>query len=208
MSQTESVSLVSCIIFHIQCHFESLPRIWRVYVWFSLPVYEGLSKSFRTGSITKYTLTTINTRWEATQSVTAVKLTRMTHSIAIQLHLMAESFTICSSRSRWPVRKLLDIPSYGACTCGFLCLFIVIFCHRISFVYLCYFVRSVCTRGRCLQSNIWRILIKLGALYYVVLASRLLFFSEFLPSRLRSKNSKIDFFFNWLLQSLSDLGLP
>jgi hypothetical protein len=29
----------------------------------------------------------------------AVKLTRLTHKIAIQLHLVAESFTICSSRS-------------------------------------------------------------------------------------------------------------
>jgi len=37
------------------------------------------------------------------------KLTRLTHKIAIQLHLMAQSRTICSSRSRRPVRKLLDI---------------------------------------------------------------------------------------------------
>jgi hypothetical protein len=41
-----------------------------------------------------------------------VKFTRMTHKIAIQLHLVAESCTICSSRSRRPVRKLLDTPSY------------------------------------------------------------------------------------------------
>jgi hypothetical protein len=40
------------------------------------------------------------------------KLTRLTHKITIQLHLVAESFTICSSRSRRPVRKLLDTPSY------------------------------------------------------------------------------------------------
>jgi hypothetical protein len=32
--------------------------------------------------------------------------------IVIQLHLVAESCTICSSRSRRPVRKLLDTPSY------------------------------------------------------------------------------------------------
>jgi hypothetical protein len=32
------------------------------------------------------------------------KLTRLTHKIAIQLHLVAESCTICSSRSRRPVR--------------------------------------------------------------------------------------------------------
>jgi hypothetical protein len=41
----------------------------------------------------------------------AAKLTRLVHKIAIQLHLMAESCTICSSRSRRPVRKLLDTPS-------------------------------------------------------------------------------------------------
>jgi hypothetical protein len=40
--------------------------------------------------------------------VMAAKLTRLTHRIAIQLHLVAESYIICSSRSRWPVRKLLD----------------------------------------------------------------------------------------------------
>jgi hypothetical protein len=40
------------------------------------------------------------------------KLTRLTHKIAILLHLMAESCTICSSRSRRPVRKLLDSSSY------------------------------------------------------------------------------------------------
>jgi hypothetical protein len=40
------------------------------------------------------------------------KLTRLTHRIAIQLNLVAESCTICSSRSRQPVRKLLDTPSY------------------------------------------------------------------------------------------------
>jgi hypothetical protein len=42
----------------------------------------------------------------------AVELTRLTHIIAIQLHLLSESCTICGSRSRWPVRKLLDTPSY------------------------------------------------------------------------------------------------
>jgi hypothetical protein len=40
------------------------------------------------------------------------KLTRLTHKIGIQLHPVAESCTICSSRSRWPVRKLLDTLSY------------------------------------------------------------------------------------------------
>jgi hypothetical protein len=44
----------------------------------------------------------------------AAKFTRLTHKIAIQLHVVAESCTICSSRSRWPVRKLLDTPSYSS----------------------------------------------------------------------------------------------
>jgi hypothetical protein len=38
----------------------------------------------------------------------AAKLT----NIAIQLQLVAESYTICSSRSGQPVRKLLATPSY------------------------------------------------------------------------------------------------
>jgi len=41
------------------------------------------------------------------------KLTRMIHKIVIQLHLVVESYTICSSHSRWPVQKLLDTPSYN-----------------------------------------------------------------------------------------------
>jgi hypothetical protein len=31
--------------------------------------YEGISKSFRNESVTKYTLTTVSTRWEATQVI-------------------------------------------------------------------------------------------------------------------------------------------
>jgi hypothetical protein len=45
--------------------------------------YEGVSKSIRTESITKYTLTTINTRWEATEMFMAAKLTRLTHKVVI-----------------------------------------------------------------------------------------------------------------------------
>jgi hypothetical protein len=45
-----------------------------------------------------------------TQRVMAAKLTRLTHKIAIQLHL--ESCAICSSRSMRPVQKVLDTPSY------------------------------------------------------------------------------------------------
>jgi hypothetical protein len=67
--------------------------------------YEGTSKSFRTESITKKITTTINTRREATQRIMAAKLTRLTHKIAIQLLLVAESCTIYSYRSRRPVRE-------------------------------------------------------------------------------------------------------
>jgi hypothetical protein len=42
----------------------------------------------------------------------AAKLTRLTHKIAIQLYLLAETWTVCSSHSRRPVRKFLDTPSY------------------------------------------------------------------------------------------------
>jgi hypothetical protein len=42
----------------------------------------------------------------------AAKVTKLTHKIATQLHLVAESCTICSSRSRRPVRKLLDTTTY------------------------------------------------------------------------------------------------
>jgi hypothetical protein len=75
-------------------------------------IYECVSKSLRTESIAKYTTTTTNTRRVATQRVMAAELTRLTHKIATQLYLVAESCTICSSRSRRPVRKLLDLPSY------------------------------------------------------------------------------------------------
>jgi len=40
------------------------------------------------------------------------KLTRLTHKIVILLHPVTENCTICGSRSRQPVRKLLDTPSY------------------------------------------------------------------------------------------------
>jgi len=59
-------------------------------------VYENVSKSFGTESITKYTLTIINTRREATQMVMATKFTKPAHKIAIKLYLVVESipFTV------------------------------------------------------------------------------------------------------------------
>jgi len=59
----------------------------------------------------KFTVT-INTCWEAIQRFMAAKLTRLTHKIVIQLHLVAESCIICSSHSGQPVQKLLDTPLY------------------------------------------------------------------------------------------------
>jgi hypothetical protein len=80
--------------------------------------YEEVSRSFGTDSLTTYMFTFGITRWQA--RVMAAKLTRLTHKIAIQLHLMAESSKICSSRSRRPVPKiwiqprmcLFSIPGY------------------------------------------------------------------------------------------------
>jgi hypothetical protein len=69
-------------------------------------IYECVPKSFRTESINKYPLTMGITRWEAAHRVMVAKLIRLIHKIAIQLHLVAERRTICSSRSRQPVRKL------------------------------------------------------------------------------------------------------
>jgi len=43
----------------------------------------------------------------------AAKLTKLSHKIAIQLHLVAESCTVCGSRTRRPVLKLLVTSSYN-----------------------------------------------------------------------------------------------
>jgi hypothetical protein len=74
----------------------------------------GYIQRFPDWVVTKYMLIFSITHWEATQRVMAAKLTTLTHKIVIQLQLVAESCTICSSRSRRPVRKLLDIISYAA----------------------------------------------------------------------------------------------
>jgi len=47
----------------------------------------------------------------STQGVIVTKLNRLTHKIAIKLHLVVDSCTNCSYRSRRPARKLLDTPS-------------------------------------------------------------------------------------------------
>jgi hypothetical protein len=72
-------------------------------------IYKGVSKSFRTESITKEK--PMNTFRSNTKGYGG-KITRLTHKIAIQLYLVAESCTICSSYFWRPVRKLLDTLSY------------------------------------------------------------------------------------------------
>jgi hypothetical protein len=74
-------------------------------------LYEDVSKSFRPESVTKYTLIFGSSRYCPLQRVMAAKLTRLIHKIPIQVYLVAESCTICSCRSRRPVRKLLDTSS-------------------------------------------------------------------------------------------------
>jgi len=53
----------------------------------------------------------------------AAKVTRLTHKIAIQLLLVSEGCTICSSCSKWPVRKLLVTPSYKTIRSHLVCVF-------------------------------------------------------------------------------------
>jgi hypothetical protein len=45
------------------------------------------------------------------------KLTRLTHKIVIQLHLVAKSGTICSSCSRQPIQKLLEFCCHNPLCC-------------------------------------------------------------------------------------------
>jgi len=66
----------------------------------------------------------------------------MTHTVAIKLHLVAESCIICSPRSRRRVRKLLDTPSYlcmnvCVCVCVYVCTYVrtyTFFCVVLSCV--------------------------------------------------------------------------
>jgi len=69
---------------------------------------DGVSKSFRTESITNHQQQILVEK----RHKGPVKLTTPTDKIALQLHVVAESCTVCNSHSRRPVRKLLDTPSY------------------------------------------------------------------------------------------------
>jgi hypothetical protein len=103
-ARTRSQKLQNNILVHSK-HRKGILKMHMIWI-------RGCIQKFPHWVITKQkTIIIKNTRSEATQRVMAAKLTRMTHKIAIQLHLVAESCTICSSRSRRPVRKLLDTPS-------------------------------------------------------------------------------------------------
>jgi len=63
----------------------------------------------------------------------AAKLTSLTHNIEIQLYLVGESYTICSSLSRRPVWKLLDTPrtyTMNACMHTYIHIYIHTHVHR------------------------------------------------------------------------------
>jgi len=63
----------------------------------------------------------------------AAKLSRLIHKIAIQLHLVAESRTISSSRARRPIRKLLDILWYISILVQYSIRFFIIFSFYCNF---------------------------------------------------------------------------
>jgi hypothetical protein len=98
----ENCTMTKFIIsFHIVL-FECLCQI-------SDGTHEDVSKTFRTESINEINNNKHSVRSNI-QRVMAAKLTKVTHKIAIQLHLVAESCTICSSRSRQPAGNFLIHP--------------------------------------------------------------------------------------------------
>jgi hypothetical protein len=90
----KSVTEKNWIRYQFFCH-----TLWTIVKYEYMRVYPKVSG---------LSLNEINNRWEATQVITAAKLTRLTHKIAIKLHLVAQSCIICSSCSRRPVRKPLE----------------------------------------------------------------------------------------------------
>jgi len=91
------------------------------------------------------------------------KLTRLTHKIAIQLHLVVESCKICSSRYRQSVRKLLDTPSY-VCMCDVfteiaMCVFSNIKCIIIILLYQGKNVSMLRFVSSIVDTGIWPLLI-------------------------------------------------
>jgi hypothetical protein len=102
------------LVYRHNCHNAVCPQFsrYRNPIIIYRQASDDISKSFRTESITIYKLTFGFTRSEATQRVMAAKLTRLTHKIVIQLHLVAELYHLKFSPRR-PVRKLLDTSSYA-----------------------------------------------------------------------------------------------
>jgi hypothetical protein len=123
---------------------------WCCVAFFRLGESKGLisfSRSYEGVSRVDNEITVIATRLEGTQRVMAAELTRLTHKIAIQLLIVAQSCTICSSRSRRPIRKLLDTPSYVNNSFR---------CDRGSYLSMCSFLRCFSCVARChLNSNIY-----------------------------------------------------
>jgi hypothetical protein len=101
---------------NFKLYFETLQRVWYLRsdqrISFFQREYKGVSKSFRTELIKKYMLRKLSTCFEAKQRVMAANLTWLNTEIYTQMHVVAESCTVCSSSSRRPVRKLLDTPTY------------------------------------------------------------------------------------------------
>jgi len=52
---------------------------------------------------------------------------RMTHKVAIQLHLVTDGYIVCSSRSRRPVPKILDMSNN--------CILVFINCYPVFGLY-------------------------------------------------------------------------
>jgi hypothetical protein len=80
--------------------------------WPRRRIYESVSKSFRTESITKSRTTTKTPVEKQHKGLWRQNSLDLTHKIAIQLQVAAESSTICSSLLRRLVRKLLDTLSH------------------------------------------------------------------------------------------------
>jgi hypothetical protein len=82
----------------------------------------------------------------------AAKPTRLTHKLVIQLHLVAESYTICSSHSTQPIQKLLDTTSYYYPPI-YVYIFIEVFPPTFSGCYLssAYLVVEIMTLINCLM---------------------------------------------------------
>jgi hypothetical protein len=106
-----SVILSSELLLIISCFSDAVfPSLKQIFTQRFCPFKSDIS--FVTANRGSHlTRTKINNRWEPTERVVARKVTRLNLTLVIQLHLLTESYTIWSSRSRQPVWKRLDTPS-------------------------------------------------------------------------------------------------